>query len=78
MRLLGSASTGKRPDTNANEDEIQVYGSAAIAKRHDSTTLEAVDGIVIRITGFIDKLRTMSQGFSPEVSLFVVKWVGSK
>ncbi|KAK1436280.1 hypothetical protein QVD17_02059 [Tagetes erecta] len=67
MRLLGSASTGKRPNTSANEDEIQVYGSAAIAKRHDSTTIEAVDGIIIQISGFINKLRTLSHGFSPEV-----------
>ncbi|XP_076896337.1 uncharacterized protein LOC143549292 [Bidens hawaiensis] len=65
MQLLGSASTGKMH--NSIEDGIQVYGSAAIAKRHDNNTLEAVDGVIIMISGCINKSRTLSHGFSPEV-----------
>ncbi|KAI3822281.1 hypothetical protein L1987_09870 [Smallanthus sonchifolius] len=65
MRFLGSASTGK--NINTIDGGIQVYGSAAIAKRHDNNTLEAVDGIIIRINGCINKSRTLSYGFSPEV-----------
>ncbi|MFS8003955.1 putative transcription regulator Others family [Helianthus anomalus] len=42
--------------------------SAAIAKRHDNNTLESVDGVIIRISGCINKSRTLSYGFSPEVS----------
>ncbi|XP_076956705.1 uncharacterized protein LOC143631983 [Bidens hawaiensis] len=77
MRLLGSASTGKRH--NNIEDGIQVYGSAAIAKRHDNNTLEAVDGVIIMISGCINKSRTLSHGFSPEVcdgflSGFLCNW----
>ncbi|XP_076957053.1 kinetochore-associated protein KNL-2 homolog [Bidens hawaiensis] len=67
MRLLGSASTGKSQSHSNVEDGIQVYGSAAIAKRHDNNTLEAVDGVIILISGCINKSRTLSHGFSPEV-----------
>ncbi|KAI3687592.1 hypothetical protein L1987_81292 [Smallanthus sonchifolius] len=65
VRFLGSASTGK--NINTIDGGIQVYVSAAIAKRHDNNTLEAVDGIIIRISGCINKSRTLSYGFSPEV-----------
>ncbi|KAL8244957.1 hypothetical protein R6Q59_011215 [Mikania micrantha] len=68
MRLLGSAATGKRYDVSTLEDGIQVFSSAAIAKRHDSNTLEAEDGIIIMISGCINKSRTLSHGFSTKVS----------
>ncbi|KAJ0715045.1 putative transcription regulator Others family [Helianthus annuus] len=67
MRLFGSPSTNKRQNVNIIDDGVQVYGSAAIAKRHDNNTLESVDGIIIRISGCINKSRTLSYGFSPEV-----------
>ncbi|KAM0045599.1 putative transcription regulator Others family [Helianthus debilis subsp. tardiflorus] len=67
MRLFGSPSTGKRPNINTIADGVQVYGSAAIVKRHDNYTLEAEDGIIISISGYIIKSRTLSYGFSSEV-----------
>ncbi|KAJ0662960.1 putative transcription regulator Others family [Helianthus annuus] len=67
MRLFGSPSTGKRPNFNTIDDGVQVYGSAAIVKRHDNYTLEAEDGIIISISGYIIKSRTLSYGFSSEV-----------
>ncbi|XP_024986337.1 uncharacterized protein LOC112521607 isoform X2 [Cynara cardunculus var. scolymus] len=67
MRLLGSASVGKRYNLNAPENGIQVFASAAIAKRLDNNTLEAVDGITITISGCINRSRTLSYGFSAEV-----------
>ncbi|KVH90306.1 SANT associated [Cynara cardunculus var. scolymus] len=66
MRLLGSASVGKRYNLNAPENGIQVFASAAIAKRLDNNTLEAVDGITITISGCINRSRTLSYGFSAE------------
>ncbi|KAI7734515.1 hypothetical protein M8C21_004371 [Ambrosia artemisiifolia] len=67
MRLFGSASCGKRQNNDADYNGVKVFGSAAIAKRHDSNTLEAVDGIIIRICGDINRSRTLSNGFSLEV-----------
>ncbi|MFS8003959.1 putative transcription regulator Others family [Helianthus anomalus] len=67
MRLFGSPSTGKRPNINTIDDGVQVYGSAAIVKRRDNYTLEAEDGIIISISGYIIKSRTLSYGFSSEV-----------
>ncbi|XP_024986339.1 protein EMBRYO DEFECTIVE 1674 isoform X4 [Cynara cardunculus var. scolymus] len=72
MRLLGSASVGKRYNLNAPENGIQVFASAAIAKRLDNNTLEAVDGITITISGCINRSRTLSYGFSAEVTFFIV------
>ncbi|PWA75683.1 SANT associated [Artemisia annua] len=67
MRLFGSASTGKRYNLKTNENRIQVFGSAEISKRLDNNTLEAQDGIMITIIGVINRSRTLSNGFSPEV-----------
>lgn len=67
MRLFGSASTGKRYNLKTNENGIQVFGSAEISKRLDNNTLEAQDGIIITIIGVINRSRTLSNGFSPEV-----------
>ncbi|TYI13871.1 hypothetical protein ES332_A08G088000v1 [Gossypium tomentosum] len=45
----------------------RVLCSAAIAKRHDATTLETADGITVAISGFINTSRTLQNGFSPKV-----------
>ncbi|KAL1085969.1 hypothetical protein V6Z11_D08G084600 [Gossypium hirsutum] len=45
----------------------RVLCSAAIAKRHDATTLETADGITVAISGFINTSRTLKNGFSPKV-----------
>ncbi|XWS43916.1 hypothetical protein CRYUN_Cryun16bG0145700 [Craigia yunnanensis] len=45
----------------------RVLCSAAIAKRHDATTLETADGITIAISGFINTSRTLQNGFPPQV-----------
>ncbi|XP_022767867.1 protein EMBRYO DEFECTIVE 1674 [Durio zibethinus] len=45
----------------------RVFCSAAIAKRHDATTLETTDGIAIAISGFINTSRSLQNGFPPEV-----------
>ncbi|GMI96405.1 hypothetical protein HRI_003309800 [Hibiscus trionum] len=45
----------------------RVLCSAAIAKRHDATTLETADGVTVAISGFINTSRTLENGFSPKV-----------
>ncbi|KAL4296749.1 hypothetical protein GQ457_12G008180 [Hibiscus cannabinus] len=45
----------------------RVLYSAAIAKRHDATTLETTDGITVAISGFINSSRTLENGFSHKV-----------
>lgn len=73
MRLLGSASAsgGKRCNNNLNT-ESKVFYSAAISKRLDNNTLETVDGFTITIIGSIHSSRTLSYGFSPQVSMKVL------
>ncbi|KAK2997056.1 hypothetical protein RJ639_024912 [Escallonia herrerae] len=46
---------------------IRVFGSAAIAKRHDPVTLETVDGITIKISGFINRSHAQQNGFPSAV-----------
>ncbi|KAK2641806.1 hypothetical protein Ddye_023573 [Dipteronia dyeriana] len=41
--------------------------SAAIVKRHDTTTLETADGITVTISGLINRSRTCLNGFPLEV-----------
>ncbi|KAK4373689.1 hypothetical protein RND71_009073 [Anisodus tanguticus] len=48
------------------QDE-RVFHSAAIAKRHDTVTFVTVDGITILVSGFINRCRTLQNGFSAEV-----------
>lgn len=68
MRLLRSASAaGNKYNINSLENGIQHFCSAPISKRLDNNTLQAVDGIIITISGCINKCRTLSYGFSPEV-----------
>ncbi|XVF54995.1 hypothetical protein PTKIN_Ptkin06aG0000900 [Pterospermum kingtungense] len=45
----------------------RVLFSAAIARRHDATTLETADGITIAISGFINTSRTLQNGFPTQV-----------
>ncbi|KAK2971026.1 hypothetical protein RJ640_025800 [Escallonia rubra] len=47
---------------------IRVFGSAAIAKRHDPVTLETVDGITIKISGFINRSHAQQNGFPSAIS----------
>ncbi|KAE8649115.1 uncharacterized protein LOC101215879 [Cucumis sativus] len=46
---------------------IRAFYSAAISKRHETTILEATDGIIISISGFINRPRTHENGFPPKV-----------
>ena len=48
---------------------IRAFYSAAISKRHETTILEATDGIIISISGFINRPRTHENGFPPKVCL---------
>lgn len=47
---------------------IRAFYSIAIAKRHDTVTLETADGITITITSFINRSITLENGFPAEVS----------
>ncbi|XP_057963867.1 uncharacterized protein LOC131155005 isoform X2 [Malania oleifera] len=49
---------------------IRGFYSAAIAKRHDATTLETIDGVTIVISGLINRSRTYQNGFPSEVSCY--------
>ncbi|XP_038881736.1 uncharacterized protein LOC120073151 [Benincasa hispida] len=46
---------------------IRAFYSAAISKRHETTVLEATDGIIISVSGFINRSRTHENGFPPKV-----------
>ncbi|KAJ0084362.1 hypothetical protein Patl1_30244 [Pistacia atlantica] len=46
---------------------VRSFCSAAVAKRHDTTTLETVDGITVKLSGFINRSRTQLNGFPLEV-----------
>ncbi|WMV23843.1 hypothetical protein MTR67_017228 [Solanum verrucosum] len=48
----------------------RVFHSTTIAKRRDTTTLVTVDGITILLSGFINRCRTLQNGFSSEVLKF--------
>ncbi|KAL0926801.1 hypothetical protein M5K25_003053 [Dendrobium thyrsiflorum] len=42
---------------------MRIFDSSPIIKRHDAYTLETADGVTIRIEGFINKKRTLDNGF---------------
>ncbi|KAK0578611.1 hypothetical protein LWI29_013189 [Acer saccharum] len=46
---------------------VRTFHSAAIVKRHCTTTLETEDGITVTINGLINKSRTCSNGLPSEV-----------
>ncbi|MCD7461357.1 hypothetical protein HAX54_045953 [Datura stramonium] len=57
---VGGFTAKERPDG-------RVFHSTTIAKRHDTVTLVTVDGITILLSGFINRCRTLHNGFSSEV-----------
>ncbi|XP_038882905.1 kinetochore-associated protein KNL-2 homolog isoform X2 [Benincasa hispida] len=46
---------------------VRIFSSAPIVKRYDVFTLETADGICVILKGFINKLRTADNGFTPQV-----------
>ncbi|KAH0692776.1 hypothetical protein KY285_019873 [Solanum tuberosum] len=61
---VGGFTAKERPDG-------RVFHSTTIAKRRDTTTLVTVDGITILLSGFINRCRTVQNGFLSEVSLLL-------
>ncbi|GMI71326.1 KINETOCHORE NULL 2 [Hibiscus trionum] len=53
--------------TSIESKAFRLFTSAPIAKRHDVFTLQTADGICVCLRGFINKKRTMENGFSSEV-----------
>ncbi|XP_019101020.1 PREDICTED: protein EMBRYO DEFECTIVE 1674-like [Camelina sativa] len=49
------------------ESDVRLFSSGRILKRHNSVTLESVDGITISISGFINRARSIENGVSEEV-----------
>ncbi|GAB4840664.1 hypothetical protein Ancab_021431 [Ancistrocladus abbreviatus] len=45
----------------------RLFYSAAIMKRHDTSTLETSDGFILFLSGFINRSRTQQNGFPSEV-----------
>lgn len=48
------------------ESEIP-FTSSPIVKRHDTFTLEAADGVTVKVEGMINRTNTQNSGFSHEV-----------
>jgi len=46
-----------------------VFNSAPIIKRYDEVSLETDDAIYVLIRGFINKQRTLDNGFTPRVCI---------
>ncbi|KAJ8565070.1 hypothetical protein K7X08_001530 [Anisodus acutangulus] len=63
----GSKLLGVGGLTAKERQDERVFHSAAIAKRHDTVTFVTVDGITILVSGFINRCRTLQNGFSAEV-----------
>ncbi|XP_019163841.1 PREDICTED: protein EMBRYO DEFECTIVE 1674 isoform X2 [Ipomoea nil] len=53
--------------TFRESQDARIFHSAAISKRIDTVTLEAVDGIVIVVSGCINRSRTIQNGFPFEI-----------
>ncbi|XP_031127292.1 uncharacterized protein LOC116029427 [Ipomoea triloba] len=53
--------------TFRESQDARIFHSAAICKRIDAVTLEAVDGIVIVVSGCINRSRTIQNGFPFEM-----------
>ncbi|KAK8952958.1 hypothetical protein KSP40_PGU001981 [Platanthera guangdongensis] len=51
---------------NERGKAMRIFNSSPITKRHDVCTIETADGITIRIQGFINKTRTLDNGFPLE------------
>ncbi|KAL2502865.1 uncharacterized protein Fot_36713 [Forsythia ovata] len=53
--------------TSREQQAMRVFSSAPILKRYDVFTLETTDGICVIIKGFMNKARTVENGFPSEV-----------
>ncbi|CAA3024728.1 Hypothetical predicted protein [Olea europaea subsp. europaea] len=53
--------------TSREQQAVRVFSSAPIHKRYDVFTLETTDGICVIIKGFMNKARTVENGFPSEV-----------
>ncbi|XP_073047125.1 uncharacterized protein [Primulina eburnea] len=53
--------------TSREQRAMRVFSSAPILKSHDMFTLETTDGICVLIKGFINKARTLENGFPSDV-----------
>ncbi|KAK6791209.1 hypothetical protein RDI58_010290 [Solanum bulbocastanum] len=62
----GSKRLGVGGFTAKEKPDGRVFHSTTIAKRHDTATLVTVDGITILLSGFINRCRTLQNGFSSE------------
>ncbi|KAH9727776.1 spliceosome protein-like protein [Citrus sinensis] len=52
---------------SGRSQEVRAFCSAAIAKRHNTTTLETADGITITLSNLINRSRTNQNGFPSQV-----------
>ncbi|GAU17420.1 hypothetical protein TSUD_232970 [Trifolium subterraneum] len=53
--------------SSRKEEAVRVFNSAPIIKRYDEFSLETADGIYVVIRGFINKQRTLDNGFTSEI-----------
>lgn len=53
--------------SSTKEEAVRVFNSAPIIKRYDEVSLETVDAIYVLIRGFINKQRTLDNGFTPQI-----------
>ncbi|KAJ4839336.1 hypothetical protein Tsubulata_029971 [Turnera subulata] len=53
--------------TTRERQGVRGFCSAAIVKRHDTTILESKDGILITVCGFINRSRTLQNGFPAQI-----------
>ncbi|GFP80980.1 hypothetical protein PHJA_000241300 [Phtheirospermum japonicum] len=67
----GSDSHGKRLGiggvASKESQSIRSFSSAQIVKRHDAVTLGTIDGVTISVHGYLNRARTLKNGFSHEV-----------
>ncbi|GAB4856803.1 hypothetical protein Ancab_014721, partial [Ancistrocladus abbreviatus] len=59
IAVAGIASAGR-------QGPKRMFSSAPIIKRYDLFTLETADGVCVMLSGYINKLRTIENGFSSE------------
>ncbi|XP_024634936.1 kinetochore-associated protein KNL-2 homolog isoform X1 [Medicago truncatula] len=53
--------------SSTKEEAVRVFNSAPIIKRYDEVSLETVDALYVLIRGFINKQRTLDNGFTPQI-----------
>ncbi|KAL1538913.1 hypothetical protein AAHA92_27600 [Salvia divinorum] len=68
---VGTDTHGKRLGIGGSTLEgnrgIRCFSSAPIVKRHDAVTLETDDGITLMVHGYLNRSRTLENGFSQEI-----------